>query len=258
VTPAPPSGRVPALRRLLPEPGSIQVRELIPELDFARQAHVQRPYTVANFVASVDGRGSFQGRSRDLSDPADRELFHGLRERVDAILVGTVTLRTERYGRLIRDPERRHRRAAAGLRPEPLACIITRSGDVPTEIPLFADPGSRVVVFTPVPIATAQLAAEVEVVQVDRGELTLTTMARRLRSDFDVRTLLCEGGPTVFGGMLREDLVDELFLTLAPKLVGGGSAPTIASGAPLVELRGLSLMWALERDGSLYLRYRLR
>jgi riboflavin-specific deaminase-like protein len=257
VTPGSPSGPVPALRRLLPEAGSVDVRDLISELDFARHAGVQRPYTVANFVASADGRVAFQGRSRDLSDPADRELFHGLRERVDGILVGTGTLRTERYGRLIRDPERRDRRTAAGLLPEPLACIITRSGDVPTDIPLFADSASRVVVFTPVTIDTAELAAEVEVVRVDPGELTLTTMLRRLRADFDVRTLLCEGGPTLFGGLLQEDLVDELFLSLAAKLVGGGSAPTIASGAPLVELRPLSLIWALERDGALYLRYGL-
>ena len=258
MSPGPPSGEpVPALRRLLPKPGRIEVRELIPGLDFARHARAQRPYTVVNFVASIDGRVAFQGRSRELSDEADRELFHGLRERVDAILVGTGTLRTERYGRMIRDPERRRRRAAAGLNPEPLACIITRSGDVPTDIPLFADPGSRAVVFTPVPIDTAELAAEVDVVQIDPGELTLTTMMRRLRSGFDVRALLCEGGPTLFGGLLQEDLVDELFLSLGPKLVGGGSAPTIASGPGLVDLRRVWLIWALEQDDALYLRYRL-
>jgi riboflavin-specific deaminase-like protein len=243
--------------RLLPAPGSIGVRDAISELDFVGQAHVRHPYTVANFVASADGRVSFQGRSRALSDPADRELFHGLRERVDAILVGTVTLRAERYGRMIRDPERRHRRAAAGLHPEPLACVISRSGDVPTGIPLFDDPGSRVVVFTSARVDTANLAAQVEVIHVDPGELTLTTMMRRLRSDFDVRALLCEGGPTLFGGLLQEDLVDELFLSLAPKLVGGGSAPTIATGAPLADLRRLSLIWALEQAGALYLRYGL-
>lgn len=234
------------------------MRELIAEMDFARHGHVRRPYTVLNFVASADGRVAFQGRSRALSDAADRELFHGLRERVDAILVGTGTLRVERYGRLVRDPERRHRRTASGLAPEPLACIITRSGEVPTDIPLFADRGSRVVVFTPGPIDTAALDAQVDVVRVDPGELTLTTMLRRLRSDFDVRTLLCEGGPTLFGALLQEDLVDELFLSVAPKLVGGGGAPTIASGPPLTDLRELSLIWALEQGSALYLRYALR
>ena len=64
-------------------------------------------------------------------------------------------------------------------------------------------------------------------VHLDPGEFTLTTMMRRLRSAYDVRSLLCEGGPTLFGALLGEDLVDELFLSLAPKLTGGGMAPGI-------------------------------
>ena len=93
---------------------------------------------------------------------------------------------------------------------------------------------------------TSELAAEVEVVRLDPGELTLTTMMRRLRSAYDVRSLLCEGGPTMFGALLQEDLVDELFLSLAPKLTGGGRSPGITSGPPLAELRELSLVWAIE------------
>ena len=78
---------------------------------------------------------------------------------------------------------------------------------------------------------------------------------RRLRSDFGVRTLLCEGGPTLFGALLRERLVDELFLTVAPAVVGGGDAPTISSGPELPELQRLSVQWLLEREGALFLRY---
>jgi riboflavin biosynthesis pyrimidine reductase len=73
-----------------------------------------------------------------------------------------------------------------------------------------------------------------------------------------VRSLLCEGGPTVFGALLRENLTDELFLTLAPKLAGGGSSPTVTSGPELPELLNLRLAWALEHGGSLFLRYGLR
>jgi len=109
--------------------------------------------------------------------------------------------------------------------------------------------------FTSVELDTSGLAAQVEVVRLDPGELTPTTMMRRLRSGYDVRSVLCEGGPTLFGALLQEDLVDELFLSLAPKLAGGGSAPGIASGASLAELRKLSLVWAIESDSSLYLRY---
>ena len=229
--------------------------DLLAGLGLATRTVAERPYTIVNFVASADGHAAFQGRSRWLSDDADRELFHGLREHVDAVIAGTGTLRTERYGRLVRDPERRRRRARAGLEPDPLACVISRSGDVPTDIPLFADPDSRVVVFAPGNLQTSGVAASVDIVRLDPGELTLTTMMRRLRSDFDVRTLLCEGGPVLFGALLREELVDELFLSVAPKLTGGGSAPAITSGPELPELRVMSLVWALELNGALYLRY---
>jgi len=55
--------------------------------------------------------------------------------------------------------------------------------------------------------------------------------------------------------LLQEDLVDELFLSLGPKLTGGGNAPAVSSGAELAELRNLSLVWVLELHGALYLRY---
>jgi len=252
---SPTSGQDPELHRLLPEREGVHAGELLSSLNLAGRAHPHRPYTIANFVSSADGRAAFQGRSRDLSDPGDRQIFHGLREHVDAILVGTGTLRAERYGRLIRDPERRHGRAASGLSPEPLGAVFTRSGAVPTDIPLFAEPAARVTVFTPTPLDTSGLAAQVEVVLLDAGQLTLTTMMRRLRSVYDVRSVLCEGGPTLFGALLEEDLVDELFLSLAPKLTGGGRAPSITTGPALAEPRPLRLIWAAGWHGSLYLRY---
>ena len=74
--------------------------------------------------------------------------------------------------------------------------------------------------------------------------MTLATVMRHLRNLHGVRTVLCEGGPTIFGALLQEDLVDELFLTLAPKLAGGGRGPTISSGPQLAtpaKLPGLGL-----------------
>jgi 5-amino-6-(5-phosphoribosylamino)uracil reductase len=134
---------------------------------------------------------------------------------------------------------------------------VSRSGDVPTEIPLFAEREARIVLFTCVPVDLSDCAASVEVVMLDRGELTLTTVLRRLRADFGAAAVLCEGGPTVFGSLLDEGLVDELFLTLAPKLVAGGMAPTISRGAELDQLERMTVVWALEHDGAIYLRYRL-
>ena len=213
---------------------------------------------LVNFIASADGRSGFHGRSGALGDDADRAMFHGLREQVDAVLVGTRTAAVEGYGRILRRPERRERRQAAGRTPEPLACLVSRSGMIPVEIPLFEEPEARVVVFTSAEPDLGGSRARVEVIELDRGQLTLTTVLRRLRSDFAVEVLLCEGGPMMFGSLLDEDLVDELFLTLAPKLTGGGGSPTITSGPELAKLRELELDWVLERHGALYLRYRVR
>lgn len=182
-------------------------------------------------------------------------MFHGLREHVDAVLVGTRTLMVERYGRMLGKPERRERRQAAGRTAEPLACIVTRSGEVPGDIPLFAEPEARVVVFSAADPQLEGAQADVEVIRLDPGELTMTTVLRRLRADYAIELLLCEGGPLLFGSLLQEKLVDELFLTVAPKLTGGGPAPPITSGTELPELLELELRWVLERAGSLYLRY---
>src|SRR5205085_10851667 len=175
---APKSGRDLKLRQLLPEAAAVQRGAFVDALELRASPPADRPYTVVNFVSSADGRAAFQGRSGPIAggDKADRALFLGLRERVDAVLAGTGTLRTERYGRLLRDEQRRERRAAAGLGPDPLACVISRSGEIPTEIPLFADADSRIVVFTPSKHDTSGCAAKVEVVRLDPGELTLTTM----------------------------------------------------------------------------------
>jgi riboflavin-specific deaminase-like protein len=233
----------------------VEVLDLLGRLDLSERAPAERPYTVVNFVSSVDGRAAFQGRSGQLGDQTDREMFHGLREQADAVIAGTGTMRSERYGRLVPDAQRRERRILAGRTSEPLAGVVTRSGDLPADAPLFSEADARIVVFGPADMEVASWAAQVKVVRLDPGELTLTTAMRRLRADFRIRSVLCEGGPTLFSALLREHLVDELFLTLASKLAGGGSSPTITSGPELPELAQLNLVWALERAGSLYLRY---
>src|SRR5439155_1505353 len=110
-------------RRLLPEPGDLGGAEAVAGL-------AGREVLAVNMVCSADGRAAFGGVTAPLSDPADRELFHLLRAQADAILVGTGTLRTERYGRMIKDERRRAERAAAGLAPEPIAVTLTRALDL--------------------------------------------------------------------------------------------------------------------------------
>ncbi len=245
-------------RQLLPAARTVALADLLGSLEPDGSAPVDRPHTIANFVASLDGRATIGGRSGPLGDDGDSAMFHGLRERVDAIVAGTGTLRVERYGRLLGKVERRRRRSQLGLSPEPLAIVITRSGELPVSIPLFQEPEARILVFSAADVDLATARAQIELVRLDPGELTLTTVMRRLRDDHGVRTLLCEGGPTLFGALLHERLVDELFLTIAPKLAGGGHGPAISAGPELANPAALRILWLLERSGSLYLRGAVR
>jgi riboflavin biosynthesis pyrimidine reductase len=200
-----------------------------------------RPYVIANFVVSVDGHATVDQQSRRLSGAGDRELFYALRERVDAVLVGPRTLAAEHYKRMLPAQERRARRIASGLPAEPLAVTVSRSGQVNRDIPLFADAPERTVVF-------------------EHEDARLTHVLRALRKDHGVQTVLCEGGPTLFGALLAAGLVDELFLTLAPMLVGGASGPAVISAPvhpPLHVPAPLELAAVLEQSGTLFLRYRL-
>lgn len=216
------------------------------------------PRVVVNFITSMDGHATLGGGSTGLGDEGDKDIFRALRERADAILAGTTTMRSENYGRALPAPERRRRRLAAGRPAEPLLVTITRSGKLPLDIPLFNEPDAEVVVFTP-PTALGTGRAKVHAELYDATSATpMRDILATLRQRYDVRLLLCEGGPSLFSGLLREGLVDELFLTLAPKLAGGGDGPGITSGPELDSAVQLQLLNLMERENSLFARYQVQ
>ena len=236
------------LRRLHPEPGDAEGDEAVAGL-------AGREVLAVNMVCSGDGRAAFEGRTAPLSDPADRELFHLLRAQADAILVGTGTLRAERYGRMIKDPARRAARAEAGLSPEPVAVTLTRSLGLPYAIPLFQEPEARIVVYTSSDREPEDCAAQLEVVRMD--DPSPAAALADLRARAGVRCVLCEGGPTLNGPLFASGVVDELFLTISPGLVGGRHPLTIVEGE-LPATVGLELTQVLEHESTLMLRYRVR
>ncbi|HEX5191328.1 MAG TPA: dihydrofolate reductase family protein [Solirubrobacteraceae bacterium] len=246
------------MRRLLPDPdpGPLEVATLIAELELAQRAPAWRPYTVANFVESVDGRATFDGRSTALGDAGDKQIFRALRSICDVVLAGTGTLAIEHYGRLVRDGALQAAREARGLPVQPLLCTVTRSGRVSSQIPLLADPDARVIVYSGAPLSLGDVSASVQVVPVDAETVTFASVLADLRARHGARLLLCEGGPTLLAQLIGERALDELFVTLAGKLAGG-DGPTIVSGLTVPEPLALSLRWLLEQDGSLFARYRL-
>ena len=193
-----------------------------------------RPFLLVNMIATADGRATIAGRTGPIANRADYELFHALRTRVDAVMVGAETVRVESYGPM-----------------EPIAVLVTRSVNVPPDVGLLKAPGNRVVVLTPSPDRElAPCAAQVSYLRgtVDEG-------VRRLRGELNVRSLLCEGGPQLLGDLLRAGLVDELHLVIAPKLAAGADPLTIVTGAALDPPAELRLLSMHESGGYLFLRY---
>src|SRR5438128_12149648 len=94
----------PPLRRIYPDAATLSVKEAVAGLDYSGRALARRPYVFANMIGTADAKATIGGRAGPIGNEADRALFMELRTLPDAILVGTGTLRAERYGRLIRDP----------------------------------------------------------------------------------------------------------------------------------------------------------
>lgn len=215
------------LTRIHPEPGKFTPVEAMSGLCLGDLAPPERPYLVTNMVSTVDGKAAINGKAGPIGDEADRELFQELRTQVDAVLIGAGTVRAEKYGRLVKDPERRARRERDGLAADPIALIASHTGraEIPDQEAIILEPNPEVL--------------------------------RELREERGIRSILCEGGPTLNASLLEAGLMDELFLSVAAKLAGGGVEPGIVHGPGLPEAIELDLVSAYAYESNLFLRYRI-
>ncbi|MCY7341662.1 MAG: pyrimidine reductase family protein [Pseudonocardia sp.] len=217
---------------------------------YAYPAGLTAPFVRVNFVSTIDGAVTLDGRSAGLGSDADRRVFGLLRQLAEVVLVGAGTVRAEDY--------RGARRPTRGRGTPPPIAVVTGSADL--------DPGSRLLTDTAVPpivLTTDSAPAErrdrlaaagADVVVLDRltpGAL-LAELARR-----GLHRVLCEGGPSLFGDLVAADAVDELCLTVAP-LLAGGPAGRIARGTDGSGSRSSELAGVLHEEGVLLLRYRRR
>jgi riboflavin-specific deaminase-like protein len=242
------------MRRLFPDPGPTDVVDQVHQLDLISEAPTHRPYVVTNFAVTVDGRATLHGRSGPIGSDIDTEFVVCLRTRVDAVMIGAGTMRAERYGRPVADPGKRARRERRGLSQDPLLVIVSGRLDVPWDAPVFGDRGARVLIFTTSDASPPETEAQVRVVR-HEDVVDLREALGHLRRERGVRALLCEGGPRLHAQLIDAGLVDELFITCAPKL-GGGDGPGLAVGMPELE-RQIELVWLLDEDGELFARYRI-
>jgi riboflavin-specific deaminase-like protein len=242
------------LERLDPDGGQGSPEEVVSGLDFAARALPDRPYLALNMVSTLDGKATIEWRTQGLGSDLDREVFLQLRTQADAVMVGAGTVRNERYGRIVKREELREKRVREGLEPDPLAVVVSARLDLPADLPLLQEPDQRVLIATSADARLEGVSAQVE--YVDTGD-DLQLLMAHLREELGVRSVLCEGGPTLNSHLLAAGVVDELFLTLSPKLIGGAAALTIVAGRELVEPADLEVAWVLKGGGDLFTRWRI-
>ncbi|WP_299957024.1 dihydrofolate reductase family protein [uncultured Modestobacter sp.] len=211
-----------------------------------------------NFIASLDGAISVEGRSGGLGSDGDRRVFRTLRALADVVLVGAGTAAAEGYRPVVADS------AVGRLRGE-----LGRPGTMPVAVVsrrASLEPGDQLVTdaVTPTLLVTcaaadpgrraALAAAGVQVLVCGDDDVDLAAALAAL-ADRGLDQVLCEGGPALFSAALAAGVVDELDLSIAPQLVGGG--PGLLPAA-LPSLRQAELRQVLAEDGVLFTRYDLR
>jgi riboflavin biosynthesis pyrimidine reductase len=220
--------------------------------------NLRNPYVRVNFVSSVDGAVTLSGRSGGLSETADKQVFLLLRALADVILVGAGTARIEGYRGARITPDQAQLRRRLGLSDVPPIAVVTASCWLSSEHILVTDSAVPPIVLTvesaPKEHRTALADAGVPVLIAGQDRVDVTT-AVRLLAERKLNRVLCEGGPALFADLIVADLVDELCLTLSPRLVLG-PAGRVAFGLTELHDRPLALASAVHADNELMLRYR--
>lgn len=243
--------------RLLGTVGDLDGNEL-PEL-YGYPAELNRVWLRANFIASLDGGASVGGTTGRLGGPGDRALFSLLRALADVILVGAGTVRVEEYSGARPTIAQRQDRQARGQSEVPQLAIVTKSGRLDRDMPVFTRTEVPPLVCTCTAAADQTrrgLAGVAEVVECSGDDPDRVDEAAVLAAlaDRGLYQVLTEGGPMLFGSFVERAMLDELCLTIAPSLVGGqGGRIAAGPGQVLTGMRCAHML--TDDDGFLYTRY---
>ncbi|MDI9636857.1 RibD family protein [Kamptonema cortianum] len=204
-----------------------------------------RPYIVLNMVATIDGKivtGDRTEPVQDLGSDVDHATMRQIQRSVDAVLIGAGNLRST---------------PKMWYPPELFRFVASLSGSVPPFHRFFSDAPEKAFVITPV-CNTDRFTEEVQVIAVGDSEIDWDALLRTMKHDMNIHRLLLEGGSELNATLLTLDVVDEIFLTIAPKIKLGNAAPTLAGGAPLAreDLLHFSLISALPVGNEVFLRYK--
>jgi riboflavin biosynthesis pyrimidine reductase len=226
---------------------------------YAYPTGLTRCWVRANFISSLDGGSSVDGKSGGLAGPGDRVLFRLMRELADVIVVGAGTVRAENYGGAQLSVAERQDRCAREQAEVPPIAIVTQSGRLDRDAKVFTQTEVPPLVLTSNTAAKATrdllhgIAEVVDCSGSDPETVDTATMLGALAAK-GLNRILTEGGPSLLGTFIEQDLLDELCVTIAPAVVGGQSG-RIAKGGGAIHT-GLRRSHLLADDhGYLYTRY---
>jgi riboflavin-specific deaminase-like protein len=216
-----------------------------------------RPSITGMMVSSLDGHVTEDGRVSSLTGPPDQALLHQLRAVHDGVLAGASTVRIEGYDALLTTEEQKQRKDRTGTA-QPALCIVSASARLESSLPVFHASGMEVIVLTKKESSTKEIPRGVEVIGGESdasGALDLYPLLRELKANHGIDRLLCEGGPTLLGSLVKSGLLDELVMVISPRISGGDGPRAILEGGP--HPRAISLRAHAVVDGFVFLRYGL-
>jgi len=196
------------------------------------RSHIlRRPFVAATFAMTVDGKIT----TRDFS-PVDftsrEDKLHLFRQRAlaDAVLIGHSTLKQDNVRLGLPQANLREARIERAQTPYPIRIIVSNEGKIDNRLNIFQSDISPVIIFSTrqMPAKYQQALREKATLHLTRAQhVDLAGMLRTLRDKYKIRTVACEGGPTLFRALLERGLIDQLNLTIAPYMFGGANAPTL-------------------------------
>ena len=199
-----------------------------------------RPSVRLNMVTSIDGATAVEGVSGGLGGPGDKAVFDALRSLADVVLVAAGTVRAEHYG------------------PSSMpVAVVTRSAALDWDAPFFTAATARpiIITVTDAPADDVERAARVaDVIVAGEHDVDLTRAVAAL-GERGARRVLAEGGPSLNGQLAAAGLLDEVCLTVSPKVVSGTSK-RVAPGDDLPAPIDMVLRSLCEDSDLLFLRYR--
>ena len=244
------------MRALLPAPADdVDVHE------FLAAGWLDRGGIRAVFVSSVDGAAWVKGRSAGLQTPGDNQVFSATRDLADVVLAGSGTALAEGYRAVTVSAKRAAIRRSYGLREALPIAVVTASLRFAPDAELFkTGPANRTILVTcaAAPAERRKALEQVADVAICGDETIDLPLARAALEERGLNRISFEGGPRAYAAQAAAGVVDELCLSLTPKLVGPGPSRIVAGSVEWLEPQDLELIGMLEDGGSLFLRYRTR